>query len=318
MNMANLFSYLGGFNRKERFFLIGMVLDNATFRLPSSFRTTLGDALGLHVPENAFAAMDYHLDWLAASLFLAAHNGSSGPYPRDPEIFTATQEDLDFLVAYEDDKGCHLIMLEAKGVTAYSNRQFRSKVTRLATMFKTPEARAAKAIPHFVLVSPREPRFLREDDCPRWMLSPEGKIPWLRLELPSGLKKVVRCHQNGNVSHEGDYWKVVTEKGDLMVKLWQIGAEDFVPKEQVARILEGRTVPSEATALEWVSQHLLELQNTFAGRWIAVAGDQVVAASPNLRGLMEQLADMDVGTPFITEIPSKPVVWHTAYAQRII
>lgn len=107
-------------------------------------------------------------------------------------------------------------------------------------------------------------------------------------------------------------------KGDLMVKVWQIGAEDFVPTEQVARILDGRSIPSEASALAWVSQHLSELRETYAGKWIAVVGDRVVAASPSLPGLTEQFANMDVGTPFITEIPSQPVVWHTAYAKRII
>lgn len=110
----------------------------------------------------------------------------------------------------------------------------------------------------------------------------------------------------------------VTGTGNFMAKLWQIGAEDFVPREKVAKIMEGRAVPSEASALEWVSQHLSELQECYAGQWIAVADDRVVAASPNLPGLTGQLAAMDVGTPFITEIPLEPVVWHTAYATRIV
>lgn len=109
-----------------------------------------------------------------------------------------------------------------------------------------------------------------------------------------------------------------THQGDLLVKTWQVAAEDFVPREQVAEIREGRSLPSDASALEWVSQHLSELEQSHAGQWIAVVSDQVVAASPSLPALTEQLARMDVGTPFITEIPSGPVVWDTAYARRII
>ena len=82
--------------------------------------------------------------------------------------------------------------------------------------------------------------------------------------------------------------------------------------------MEGRSIPSEANALEWVSQHLPELRESYAGQWIAVVDNQVVGASPDLTGLTEQLDGIDIKTPFITEIPSEPVVWHTAYAKRVI
>lgn len=103
--MVTVLKYLREFNRKERFYLVGMALGNPQFQLCKQFRETLGEALSLQVPEGAFAAMDYHLDWLAASLRLAANGEAGVPYRRDQRVITATQEDIDFLVAYEADEG---------------------------------------------------------------------------------------------------------------------------------------------------------------------------------------------------------------------
>ena len=125
---------------------------------------------------------------------------------------TATQEDIDLLVAYEDGQGCHLVMVEAKGVTSYSNRQFRSKVKRLSLMFDGRAARASQAIPHFVLVSPRRSQRLKYNGCAPWMLDPEGEVRWLQMPLPAKLKRVVRCKEDGTISRHGDYWKVVSER----------------------------------------------------------------------------------------------------------
>ena len=132
--MAKVLQHLQEFNRKECFYLVGMALGNERFCLSEDFRETLGQALGVEIPENAFAAIDYHLDWLAASLYLAANPEACTPYKIDRRLITATQQDIDFLVAYESDEWCHMIMLEAKGVTEFSNRQFRSKVDRLVAM----------------------------------------------------------------------------------------------------------------------------------------------------------------------------------------
>lgn len=106
----------------------------------------------------------------------------------------------------------------------------------------------------------------------------------------------------------------LTEKGDLMIKYWQVGAKDFVPTEHVARIREGQPVPPEAGMLEWLSAHLRELETSYAGQWIAAANNQVVAASDSLSALLEQLSDLGVKSPFVTQIPAGPAIWPTAYA----
>ncbi len=106
----------------------------------------------------------------------------------------------------------------------------------------------------------------------------------------------------------------LTDAGDLMVRYWQVGVEDFVPREHIARIRQSRIVPREASALEWFSRDLHDLRAKYAGQWIAVVDNQVVAASTNLPDLLQQVRDSGIEHPFITEIPAKPLIWTTAYA----
>ena len=69
--MMTLMEHLESFNRKERFFLVGNALGNPDFQLSTDFQTKLNTAFGIPPPNSAFVAMDYHLDWLHASPFLA-------------------------------------------------------------------------------------------------------------------------------------------------------------------------------------------------------------------------------------------------------
>ena len=108
----------------------------------------------------------------------------------------------------------------------------------------------------------------------------------------------------------------LTESGDLMVKSWQVVAEDFVPREQVAQIQGSHPPPTQASDLDWVSRNLPELEAKYAGQWIAVDRRKVVAAATDLPGLLQQIAELRVEGPFITQIPSEPVIWTTAYHAR--
>ena len=210
--MATLLEHLREFNRKERFYLVGMALGNQNFRLSDEFRKILGQRLSLEVPRDAFVAMDYRLDWLAASLHLTANPQTASPYPLNPRLISATQQDVDLLVAYETGSEFHVIMLEAKGVTGFTNSQFRSKVRRLAAMSEALGWERAKAIPHFALISPKQPQMLRYEGCPGWMVGRDGQVAWIPLPLPETLKKVVRCNRAGIASQQGDHWKVVAER----------------------------------------------------------------------------------------------------------
>lgn len=107
----------------------------------------------------------------------------------------------------------------------------------------------------------------------------------------------------------------LTTRGDLMIRYWQVGAEDFVPAQKVGTIQEGRIVPPEANALEWLSRHLPYLRTKYAGQWIAVINNQVIAAATDLPDLLKQVRDSGMEHPFITQIPTNPLIWTTAYAE---
>ncbi len=110
----------------------------------------------------------------------------------------------------------------------------------------------------------------------------------------------------------------MTKSGDLMIKYWQLGAEDFLPLEHVAKIREGQVVPPEASRLEWLSSHLSDLKTRYEGQWIAILGDRVIANAANLPDLLQQVQGSEVESPFITQIPSEPIIWATAYASQNI
>lgn len=203
-------TYLKSFNRKERFFLIGWALGNREFRLSPAFRRELSSVLSLDVPDEAFAAMDYHLDWIYASAFLSATGGDAEAVHSNADgLVSGSQEDMDLVVAFSAGETAHLIMVEAKGVTAWTNKQATSKARRLEAIFGQRGDTWPHIRPHFVIVSPRESEGLDCGAWPGWMKCADGRPHWMRMEIPGGLPRVTRCHETGRVSREGRYWKVV-------------------------------------------------------------------------------------------------------------
>ena len=196
------------FNRKERYYLIRTALDIPEFKLGKSFRESLQECLGLQVPEHAFAAMDYHLDWIYASLFLAT-TPEQPPYPlNDKKEISGTQRDVDFLIAYESGGICHVVMLEAKGDLPFLNRQLNRKAERLKVIWGDDGRRWSNVEPHFVITSPYKPR-LNYEGWPRWMLS--QKDQWLRLVIDQDppLQKVTRINRDPTSKKRYASWKVV-------------------------------------------------------------------------------------------------------------
>ena len=204
-----LIERLASFNRKERFYLIGWALGNQQFTLSSSFRQELGEVLGLSIPVDAYAAMDYHLDWIYASLFLSAESARSGPYENQGQI-GATQEDVDLLVAFELADQTHLVMLEAKGATGWTNAQLAHKAGRLRAIFAEDGRTWELVTRHFIIASPAPSAKLVCDTWPAWMTpKPQGKPLWLQMPMPATLQRVTRCDPTGCASVSGKYWTVV-------------------------------------------------------------------------------------------------------------
>ena len=196
-----LIDNLKAFNRKERFILLHKALGftDQSFRLGKAFRNDLSRKLAVDVPPDAFVAMDYHLDWLQMAMYLTDHPRRSGPV-RNQKLVAGNQEDIDLLIAFENADKTQVVLVEAKGDTAWDNEQLRNKVKRLRYIFRSGGPGTESVEPYFVMMSPKKSanRELNEklqemeDSCP------SIKTIWLPLPLPNGLVKATRCDREGN------------------------------------------------------------------------------------------------------------------------
>ncbi|MFM4972872.1 hypothetical protein ACEUCG_15290 [Aeromonas veronii] len=211
----NLIDNLKSFNRKERFYLIGQMLGNPEFRMDDNQLDKISNLIGLTIPRKYFAAMDYHLDWIYASLYLTKNNYKScvernfikeNGIETDYQI-SGTQEDVDFLLAFVDEnKITHLVMIEAKGDSYFSNGQLDSKNKRFKAIFGN-ENTWPNVRPHFIICSPKEPQKINIEE-PAYFMFKDLKLPWIELDMGDEKNKVTRCDQNGKSSNNGKNWKI--------------------------------------------------------------------------------------------------------------
>jgi len=147
----NMLEYLKSFNRKERFHLVGQLTGNTDFKLdPNIFRKLL-ELLKLETPSYYFSAMDYHLDWIYASLVLSFGDSKSPKIRDKKDCITGSIEDVDFIISFVDNAGItHLIMIEAKGETSFGNSQILSKANRLRAIFGDDGLKWKNVKPHFM------------------------------------------------------------------------------------------------------------------------------------------------------------------------
>ncbi len=207
-----LHQWLLQFNWKERYYLVDHALDG--FKLGSPFREQLGDEIGIRVPANAFAAMDYHLDWIYAAITLSAEGiESDGHWETPANVATGKQLDTDLLVVFELDQITHIVMVEAKAKGAWDNKQMRTKVARLTEMFGENGNRWGGVTPHWVLMSPRPNRKYALDYWSKWMKKAENPDTpyWLGLRLPSQLSSLHQSDKNGKPTDGGDWFTVKTK-----------------------------------------------------------------------------------------------------------
>ena len=200
--MEDLVNLLGSFNRKERFFLVRQAV--GSFQLCDQFRHDLGEAIGVGVITDAFAAMDFHLDWLAAALVVHRDNAADNAVDNSMKLVTGTQEDIDLLVAFRKDGTHHLVLVEAKGETSWTNSQMRSKAGRLKDIFGDEGDCYPGVEPHLCLMSPNPPEGLHTDHWPKWMKS----FGYLKLDFPEDRTRVIRCGIDGKPSAAGEYFKI--------------------------------------------------------------------------------------------------------------
>ncbi|MGU5679877.1 hypothetical protein [Aeromonas allosaccharophila] len=214
--MSNkLIENLKSFNRKERFYLVGQMLGNPDFRMDKTQLAEISRLIGITIPSEYFAAMDYHLDWIYASLFLTK-NDADKAFKRnsienngvkiDYQI-SGTQEDVDFLLAFVDHENkTHIVMIEAKGDSYFSNAQLNSKNKRFKAIFGNEDT-WPNVRPHFLLCSPKEPQKINIEE-PAYFISNNFILPWLELDMGNGKNKITRCNENKKPSNDGEHWKV--------------------------------------------------------------------------------------------------------------
>lgn len=104
----------------------------------------------------------------------------------------------------------------------------------------------------------------------------------------------------------------VTEEGHLMIRCWQIGAENFVPPEQASIIRTSRPLSAQGDNMDWLSKNLQTIRQEYGGKWVAVYNERIVASSSTLPDIMNQIEEYD--RPLITLIPADPVIWTFTYA----
>ena len=85
--MSQVIEILRSLDRKERFAVLREALgfDGNAALLDSGFRDRLSDCIDVVVPETAFVAVDYHLDWIEIAL-LQSGARCHGADRSDPEI----------------------------------------------------------------------------------------------------------------------------------------------------------------------------------------------------------------------------------------
>jgi len=187
----NILKNLDLLNSKERFHLIKKVIGEGRITVSQDFMHDLQNETGLVITQRPFVAIDYHLDWLYAALTVDVETCEQYMSNRD-RIIKGNQEDIDCIIAYEDGNKTVIIMIEAKGVTAWKNEQINSKIKRLNEIFKNV---SKDIIPYFILMSPERSRGLKIENGEEWMKSKNTPY-WIQLKMPK-LKKVQRDTETG-------------------------------------------------------------------------------------------------------------------------
>lgn len=233
MNIAShtpelsLIDRLKCFNAKERYWVVHAALGH--FKPSREFLEDAAKAAGVPPPvigcpdKSIFLAMDYHLNWLCAALWVALtpsakagtpisnrrspsanmtqDHGTAGLLGNGRALMENSQEDVDLLLAYPRPDGItQVILIEAKCTGTFTPSQLGSKFSRLEGILdsigKEGFVGASNVNVKMILMSPSRPSSKNasiEKDTTKIpaMLVPdtrsnsEDDIPWLPLMTTS-------------------------------------------------------------------------------------------------------------------------------------
>ena len=206
---------LRSFDRKERFAVLRETLgfDAEAPGLHDRFREKLSTCIGVAVPERAWLAMDYHLDWIEMALHLAerGENPDENPFRNEhfPEI-NRNQQDVDLLMAFRGrtagEATTHVVLIEAKAYLGWNNAQLEEKAVRLRAIFGDDGTCRRGVTPHFVLMTAKRSRQIRTESWPAWMKR-RGQPGWLDYVLPRR-RKFTRCTAKGKPAKGGRFLRL--------------------------------------------------------------------------------------------------------------
>ena len=141
-----------------------------------------------------FALLRIPAPCVQAALTLAHSQDGKSEFSNKGEIIKGTQEDVDLLVAFKAGETFHLILVEAKAYSGWTNDQLSSKAKRLRTIFGEDGKKWSDVQPYFWAMAPRDPnksKRLRLECLPKWMLINDGELQWLCLQLPRVARRMV-------------------------------------------------------------------------------------------------------------------------------
>jgi hypothetical protein len=169
--MDDITAILERFNRKERNLLVRDLLDcqPGVTPLSKNFCERVTTALGIQIPQTAWWATDYHLNWIAAALALWRDGGKAvGTSHANTRAGTPlrglierNQEDADLLIAFNRT----LVLIEVKAFGYFTNKQIDSKVQRwrmLKAYFDAGIPADRKLNLYFMLMSRTKPTGLTQ------------------------------------------------------------------------------------------------------------------------------------------------------------
>ncbi|MFG1242348.1 hypothetical protein V5F31_08195 [Xanthobacter sp. V7C-4] len=220
-----LVQLLRRFNRKERYWLLMDALGVSACRLSEDYRDRLGKVLEphipkIHIPEDAWWAMDYHFDWLHAALEwfscsetpadqLSAWDNPMQAGGKRP--IQGNQEDIDLIVAF----GSTLLLIEAKGEGAWSQSQMESKAKRIAALPRPKELTVR------LLLTGRadSPKKIAKgkwwDEIPPELKNNQDEPTYLQLSSfrdGNSFCRVIRCNEAKKPNKEGDFWAILPQR----------------------------------------------------------------------------------------------------------
>lgn len=217
--MILLVEALERFNRKERNLLVRAAIGTpeSALQLSPGFRGEIVAALGLNevIPADAWWSTDFHIAWLAGALSVyALGDGALSQTWPNPEVdrkhlMEPNQEDIDLVVSWDN----HIVLIEAKAYSCFSNHQLKSKLARLELVQiyyrELAESYNIDVDFRLLLMSSGAPEKL--DLAPPSWLCPTGKLPWIKLNGLGDRLMVSRCNMKGEVGAFGDHWRLVPQ-----------------------------------------------------------------------------------------------------------